>query len=58
LRISVEPSPVGVAGEIECRLLAAPGHGAAPGNYAELGVVARDEDAKLLGGLIRSTSYG
>jgi GNAT superfamily N-acetyltransferase len=58
LRISLEPSPAAVADEIERRLLAALGHGTGPGDYAELGVTARDVEAGLIGGLIGSTSHG
>jgi GNAT superfamily N-acetyltransferase len=58
LRISLEPSPATVAGEIERRLLASLGHGAEPGDYAELGVIARDENGSLVSGLIGSTSHG
>ena len=58
LRISVEPAPAAIAGEIERRLLASLGHRAGPGGYAELGVIARDAEARLLGGLIGSTSHG
>ena len=58
LKINVELDPATVGGEIEGHLLASLGGHAAQGDRARFGVIARDEDARLLGGLIGSTSYG
>jgi predicted N-acetyltransferase YhbS len=58
IEIAVEPDPDAFAEEIEARLLASLRQNVPASDYAPFGVLARDKEGAILGGLIGGTSYG
>jgi GNAT superfamily N-acetyltransferase len=58
IRIAVEPDPGPFAREIETRLLDSLRQNVPAGDYAPFGILARDSEGAILGGLIGGTSYG
>jgi GNAT superfamily N-acetyltransferase len=58
IRIAVEPDPGPFAREIEMRLLDSLRQNVPAGDYAPFGILARDSEGAILGGLIGGTSYG
>jgi len=58
IRITVEPDPDTFAAEIETRLLDSLKQNVPASDYAPFGVLARDSEGTILGGLIGGTSYG
>jgi GNAT superfamily N-acetyltransferase len=58
IRITVEPDPDTFAAEIDMRLLDSLKHNVPASDYAPFGILARDSEGTILGGLIGRTSYG
>ena len=58
IRIAVAPDPGPFAREIETRLLDSLRQNVPAGDYAPFGILARDSEGAILGGLIGGTSYG
>jgi predicted N-acetyltransferase YhbS len=58
IRITVEPDPDTFAAEIETRLLDSLKQNVPASDYAPFGILARDSEGTILGGLIGGTSYG
>jgi len=58
IRLTVEADPDAFAEEIEARLLASLRQNIPASDYAPFGIVARNAEGVILGGLIGGTSYG
>jgi GNAT superfamily N-acetyltransferase len=58
IEITVEPDPDAFVEEIEVRLLASLRQNVPASDYEPFGVLARDKEGAILGGLIGGTSYG
>jgi ribosomal protein S18 acetylase RimI-like enzyme len=58
IRITVEPDPDTFAAEIETRLLDSLKQNVPASDYAPFGILARDSEGTILGGLLGGTSYG
>ena len=58
IRLTVEADPDAFAEEIEAHLLASLRQNIPASDYAPFGIVARNAEGEILGGLIGGTSYG
>ena len=58
IRLTVEPDPAAFAEEIEDRLLAALRLNVPASDYAPFGVLARNGNGEIRGGLFGGTTYG
>ncbi|WP_201834094.1 GNAT family N-acetyltransferase [Microvirga zambiensis] len=58
IRLTVEADPDSFAEEIEARLLESLRQNIPASDYAAFGIVARNAEGEILGGLIGGTSYG
>jgi len=58
IRITAEFNPESFEGEIETRLLASLRRNVPASDYASFGILARNRDGEIVGGLVGGTSYG
>jgi GNAT superfamily N-acetyltransferase len=58
IRVTVESDPGAFADEIETRLLASLRQNVPASDYAPFGILARDAEQEIRGGLVGGTSYG